>query len=110
MSLCTHLLVELNVLHNLQGECEVTEKTVDTQETDDTEVSEHAVQWTNTILANDLTGLRVSITVCIHRLKVQLRNVFCTLAFLKGNKVLIDFRFLDERVEDVQDAVGAPDQ
>ena len=51
------LLVELDVLHNLQGEGEVTEKTVNTQETDDTEVSEHAVQWANTILANDLTVL-----------------------------------------------------
>ena len=50
-------MVKLNVLHNLQGECEVTEKAVNTQETDDTEVSEHAVQWANTILANDLTVL-----------------------------------------------------
>ena len=51
------LLVELDVLHNLQGEGEVTEKAVNTQQTNDTEVSEHAVQWTNTILANDLTVL-----------------------------------------------------
>ena len=39
----TNLLVHLDVLHHLQCECKVTEKNVYSQQTDNTEVSEHAV-------------------------------------------------------------------
>ena len=36
------------------------------------------------------------------------RDFLCTLPFLESNQVLIDLRFLDEGVENVQNAVRAP--
>jgi hypothetical protein len=50
----THLLVQLDAVHNLQSQREITEQAVYTQETDEAEVSKHAVQWARAIFSNDL--------------------------------------------------------
>lgn len=54
------LLVELNIVEGLEGEAEVTEKTVDAQESDDGEISKHAVETLGAILASN--GHRVLVT------------------------------------------------
>ena len=51
----TNLLVELDVLHNLKCEGEVTEETVHAEKADDTEVAEELVQGASAVLSDDLT-------------------------------------------------------
>ena len=51
-----HLLVQLDVLHDLQRKGEITEQTVDTEEADDTEVAEQLVEWPSAVLANNLAA------------------------------------------------------
>ena len=52
----THLLVELDVLHNLQRQSEITQKTMYAAKADDTEVTEHPVEGAGAVLANNLTA------------------------------------------------------
>lgn len=85
---CEHgLLVELDVVEGLDGEGEVTKETVDAEESDDREVAEHLVERAVAVLA----GVESTI-----------------LAALAGCELLADLGTLDERVEDVQDAVATP--
>ena len=49
------LLVEFDVLHDLESQSEVSEKTMDAEQTDDTKVAEHAVERTDTVLADNFT-------------------------------------------------------
>jgi hypothetical protein len=49
-----HLLVQLDTVHDLQSQREITKQAVYTQETDEAEVSEHAVEWAGAIFSNDL--------------------------------------------------------
>ena len=67
----TDLLVELDVLHDLQRKGEITEQTVDAQETNDTEVAEQLVEWPSAVLANDLTDCTSSGNVA-HTVEVLL--------------------------------------
>lgn len=87
-----YLLVELNVIHDLQSEGEVSKEDMDTQKPDDAEVSEQAVEWALAIFSNDLSDL--------------LRRF----AFALSRDVLVDLRLLHEGVEDVEDAVRAPNR
>ena len=81
------LLVELNVIKGLQSEAEITEKAVDSQKTDDREISEHAVQGLRTIVSCDSHGLLVA----LHR-----------------SQLFVDLGSLNEGVENVEDGVAAP--
>lgn len=81
------LLVELNVVERLDGEAEVAEEAVDAQQADDGEVAEHLVQRAVAVLAGVQAGI---------------------LAALHGAELLADLRALDQRVQDVEDAVAAP--
>ena len=81
------LFVELDVVERLEGKAEVTQQAVHTQETDDGEVAQHLVQGALAVLA----GVLVRVLAALH-----------------GCQLLVDLRALDERVEDVEDAVAAP--
>ena len=52
-------MVELNILHDLQSQCEVAEETVDPEKTDKAEVAEQLVQWLSAVLANNLAEIWV---------------------------------------------------
>ena len=85
---CKHgLLVELDVVEGLQGEGEVTEEAVDAQESDDREVSQHAVEWLGSIVS---------------------RNGHWLLVALHGSELLVDLGSLDKRVQNVEDGVASP--
>lgn len=81
------LFVELNVIERLESQAEITQQAVNAQETDDGEVSQHAVQVLRAVLAGNGHGLLVT---------------------LHGSELLGDLRALDQRVQDVEDAVAAP--
>lgn len=81
------LFVQLNVVERLEGEAKVSEQAVDAQQADDGKVSQHLVQRAVAVLAGVQAGV---------------------LAALHGRELLADLRALDERVEDVEDAVAAP--
>ena len=49
-----HFLVEINVLHDLETEREITEENVNTEKTDDAEVAQHAIQRSYAVLSDDL--------------------------------------------------------
>ena len=91
--MCSHntgkhgLLIELNVIKGFQCKTEITKKTVDSQETNDGEISEHAVQGLGPVVACDRHGLLVA----LHR-----------------GQLFVDLGSLDEGVEDVEDGVAAP--
>ena len=55
----THLLVQLDTLHDLQSQGKVAEKAVDPQEADETEVAEHSIEGTGAVFSNDLTETNV---------------------------------------------------
>lgn len=81
------LLVELNVIQSLERQAKVTQQAVHSQETDDGEVSQHAVQVLRAVLAGNGHGVLVT---------------------LHGAQLLGDLGSLDQRVEHVEDAVAAP--
>ena len=81
------LLVELDVVEGLQGEGEVTEKAVDAEESDDREVSQHAVEWLGSVVSSNGHWLLVA---------------------LHGSKLLVDLGSLDKRVQNVEDGVASP--
>lgn len=81
------LLVHLDVVESLEGKAEVTQQTVDTQESNDGEVSQHLVQRAGAILSGKRQGV---------------------LTTLDGSQLLVDLRPLDEGVEDVQHGVATP--
>ena len=49
-----YLLAQLYVFHDFECEGEITEQSVDAQQSDDAEVTEHPVQRTHTVLAHNL--------------------------------------------------------
>lgn len=81
------LFVELNVVEGLEREAEVAQQAVHAQETDDGEVPQHLIQGALTVLA----GVEVGVLAALH-----------------GGELLVDLRALDERVQDVEDAVATP--
>lgn len=81
------LLVELDVVEGLEGEAEVTEETMDAQESDDGEISKHAIETLGAILASNGHGVLIT---------------------APSSQLLCDVRSLDQGVEDVEDAVAAP--
>lgn len=81
------LLVHLDVVEGLEGKAEVTQQAVDTEQSDDREVSEHLVQRAGAVLASEGQGV---------------------LAPLDGGQLLIDLRTLDKGVQDVENRVAAP--
>lgn len=81
------LLVELNVIERLESQAEITQQAVDAQEADDGKVSQHAIQVLRAVLAGNGHGFLVA---------------------LHSSELLGDLRSLDQRVEDVEDAVAAP--
>lgn len=81
------LLVELNVVEGLQGEGEVTEEAVDAEESNDGEVSQHAVKWLGSVVSGNSHWLLVA---------------------LHCSKLLVDLGSLDERVQNVEDGVASP--
>lgn len=81
------LFVELDVVEGLEGEAEVAQKAVDAQETDDGEVPQHLIQGALAVVA----GVEVRVLAALH-----------------GGQLLVDLGALDQRVEDVEDAVAAP--
>ena len=107
--MCTDLLVELDVLHNLKCEGEVTEETVHAEKADDTEVAEELVQGASAVLSDDLTSESCCEQCHPIIIKCNSRNLLWALAFLKCYKMFVDLRLLDEGVEDIQDTVRAPD-
>jgi hypothetical protein len=50
-----HLLVELDIFHDLETQSEVSKVNVDSQKTNDAEVAKHTVKWTLSIFTNNLT-------------------------------------------------------
>lgn len=50
----THLLAQLHILHDFQRECEIAEESMNAQQSDDAEVTEHPIQWTHAVLAHDI--------------------------------------------------------
>lgn len=91
--MCSHdagehgLLVHLNIVEGFKCKREVAEKAVNAKQADDREVAEHAIQGAGAILASDGHGFFI--------------------ALLRG-KLFVDLRTLDQRIEDVEDAVAAP--
>ena len=81
------LLIQLNIVKSLESEAEVSQQAVHAEETDDGEVSQHLVQILGTVLAGN--GGRVLVSP-------------------HGSELLRDLGPLDQRVQDVEDAVGAP--
>lgn len=55
------LLVELNVVERLEGQAEVSEQTVHSEQTNDGEVSQHLIQVLGAILASNSRGVLVSL-------------------------------------------------
>ncbi len=81
------LLVELDVVEGLQGEGEVAEKTVDAEESNDGEVSKHAVERLGSVVSCNSHWLLVA---------------------LHGGELFVDLGSLDERVQDVKNGVASP--
>lgn len=54
------LLVELDVVESLEGKAEVAEQTVDAQESDDGEITKHAVEALGAILASNGHGVLIT--------------------------------------------------
>lgn len=74
------LLVHLNVVQGFEGETEVSQQAVDSQETNDGEVPEHSIQGSGSILSG---------------------HCLCIFASLCCRELLVDLRALDERVKHV---------
>lgn len=81
------LLVELNVVKCLQGEAKVTKETVDSEKTNDGEVTQHLVEVLVTVLAG---------------------NSGRVLTTLHGAELLGDLGSLDQGVQDVENTVATP--
>jgi len=81
------LLVQLNVVEGLERKAEVSEKTVNPEETDDGEVSQHLIEALVAVLAGDRHGVLVA---------------------LHGCQLLRDLRLLNQGVKHIKHAVAAP--
>lgn len=81
------LLVHFDVVKGLEGKAEVTEQAVDTQKSDDREVSEHLVQRPRAILSSERHGV---------------------LSTLDSSQLLIDLGPLDKGVKNVEHGVATP--
>ncbi|KAJ8104962.1 hypothetical protein OPT61_g10469 [Boeremia exigua] len=81
------LFVELDVVEGLEGQAEVAQQAVDAQQADDGEVAQHLIQGPLSVLA----GVQVRVLAALH-----------------SGQLLVDLRALDQRVQDVEDAVAAP--
>lgn len=81
------LLVELDVVKGLESQAEVTKETVDSEKTNDGEVTQHLVEVLVTVLAGNSCGV---------------------LSTLHGAELLGDLGSLDEGVQDVKNTVAAP--
>jgi hypothetical protein len=53
--LASHLLVELNIVHDFESECKVPKVDMDPQEPNDAEVAKHPVERTLTIFTHNVT-------------------------------------------------------
>lgn len=53
--LISHLLVELNVVHDLESECKVPKMHMNSQKPDDAEIAKHPVERTLSIFTHDVT-------------------------------------------------------
>ncbi|KAI6767952.1 hypothetical protein HG530_005961 [Fusarium avenaceum] len=81
------LLVELDVIKGLESQAEISQQTVDSEETNDGEVTQHLVKVLRTVIAGNSHGILVT---------------------LHGSKLLGDLGSLDKGVQDVQDTVATP--
>lgn len=81
------LLVHLNVVESLESETEVSQQTVDSQKSDDREVTQHLVKRARAVLSGNRQGVLIS---------------------LDSSQLLVYLRSLDEGVQDVKDRVAAP--
>ena len=81
------LLVHLDVIEGLQGQTEVTEKAVHTQQANDREIAEHLVERARAVLAGESDRV---------------------LTPLDSRELLVDLRALNERVQNIQHRVAAP--
>lgn len=79
--------VELDVIQCLQREAEVAQKAVDPQEADDGEIAEQSIQRSRSIFARYSGRIFVA---------------------FDGGELLIDLGSLDERIQDVENAVTSP--
>ena len=52
--LVSHLLVKLNVVHDLESEGKIPKVDMDTQKPDDAEIAKHPVERTQTIFTHDV--------------------------------------------------------
>ena len=80
-------LVHLDIVEGLEGEGEVAEEAVDSEEADDGEVAEHAIERAGTVFARNEVGVFVA---------------------LLGGELFVDLGALDKGVENIEDGVAAP--
>ena len=81
------LLVELDIVERLERKTEVSEKTVDPEEANDGEISEHAIQALGAVVARNGHGVLVT---------------------LHGSQLLGNLRPLNQGVEHIKHAVAPP--
>ena len=77
----THLLAQLHILHDFQRECEIAEESMNAQQSDDAEVTEHAVERTNTVFPHNFTveTVRINTIDANTQERTQSPLVFCLL-------------------------------
>ena len=51
----THFLIKLDIVHDLESQSKVSQKYMNTQETNDAEITQHPVKRALTVLSNNLT-------------------------------------------------------
>lgn len=81
------LLVELNVVQSFEGQAKVTKEAVNSQQANDGEVTQHAVEVLGAVLSSNGHGVLIAAA---------------------GGQLLCDVGSLDQRVKNVEDAVAAP--
>ncbi len=110
-NLATYLLVQLDTLHDLQGQCEIAKQTVYPQKTNKREVSEHTIERTRAVFPDDLTKTRVQYaSLGLSRAGVEnILDLLLALSLLQSGNMLVNPGLLDERVQDVQYTVRTPD-
>lgn len=82
------LFVEFHVFHGLESQCVVSKQAVHAEQTNDAKVSKHLVERSRAKLVGNLAHI-ATIPRC--------------------GKLLVDFGFLNQRVEDVEYVVNVPD-
>lgn len=81
------LLVHLNIIKGLESKAEISQQAMDTQQTDDREVSQHLIQRAGAIFTSECQRI---------------------LSAFDSSQLFVNLRFLDERVKNVEDRVAAP--